>query len=128
MSVGARCQRPHPGLLRREMHGVRTAVPLLPVGARALRFCGRGSPGLVWVSTSRSMVTVLDTERQERQGRREWEGSSGMRASPWEETRRGGTLKLREYAVLARQVCFFQAEDGIRDLTVTGVQTCALPI
>src|SRR2546430_4544320 len=24
--------------------------------------------------------------------------------------------------------CCFQAEDGIRDLTVTGVQTCALPI
>src|SRR2546430_13095343 len=34
---------------------------------------------------------------------------------------------------LATAVCvfcffFFQAEDGIRDLTVTGVQTCALPI
>src|SRR2546430_8264250 len=26
------------------------------------------------------------------------------------------------------QLFFFQAEDGIRDLTVTGVQTCALPI
>src|SRR2546430_7717742 len=25
-------------------------------------------------------------------------------------------------------IYFFQAEDGIRDLTVTGVQTCALPI
>src|SRR5207245_4079868 len=25
-------------------------------------------------------------------------------------------------------VFFFQAEDGIRDATVTGVQTCALPI
>ena len=25
-------------------------------------------------------------------------------------------------------VCFFQAEDGIRDRLVTGVQTCALPI
>src|SRR3990167_8347855 len=25
-------------------------------------------------------------------------------------------------------VVFFQAEEGIRDLTVTGVQTCALPI
>src|SRR5256886_10843730 len=25
-------------------------------------------------------------------------------------------------------VCFLQAEDGIRYLTVTGVQTCALPI
>src|SRR2546430_157664 len=32
--------------------------------------------------------------------------------------------------VLMRLCCvfFFQAEDGIRDLTVTGVQTCALPI
>src|SRR5205085_5833630 len=26
------------------------------------------------------------------------------------------------------EIFFFQAEDGIRDLTVTGVQTCALPI
>src|SRR2546430_10002664 len=33
--------------------------------------------------------------------------------------------------LLSRGQCvvfFFQAEDGIRDLTVTGVQTCALPI
>src|SRR5689334_24236342 len=30
--------------------------------------------------------------------------------------------------VLSRVVFFFQAEDGIRDGTVTGVQTCALPI
>src|SRR5256886_3784169 len=30
--------------------------------------------------------------------------------------------------MLLRWVFFFQAEDGIRDLTVTGVQTCALPI
>src|SRR2546430_14737290 len=31
---------------------------------------------------------------------------------------------------MARETCFFffQAEDGIRDLTVTGVQTCALPL
>src|SRR2546430_1780032 len=28
----------------------------------------------------------------------------------------------------SRKSLFFQAEDGIRDLTVTGVQTCALPI
>src|SRR2546427_5505529 len=28
----------------------------------------------------------------------------------------------------ASKYFFFQAEDGIRDLTVTGVQTCALPI
>src|SRR5688572_30895332 len=33
--------------------------------------------------------------------------------------------------LLSKFLCvffFFQAEDGIRDLTVTGVQTCALPI
>src|SRR5215470_14161951 len=31
-------------------------------------------------------------------------------------------------AVLFGRFFFFQAEDGIRDATVTGVQTCALPI
>src|SRR2546421_272473 len=36
-------------------------------------------------------------------------------------------LHLSETRVL-RCVFFFQAEDGIRDLIVTGVQTCALPI
>src|SRR2546427_6648322 len=30
--------------------------------------------------------------------------------------------------MIAEEFFFFQAEDGIRDLTVTGVQTCALPI
>src|SRR3989475_446858 len=32
------------------------------------------------------------------------------------------------FDLLCRFFFFFQAEDGIRDLTVTGVQTCALPI
>src|SRR2546430_2883447 len=32
------------------------------------------------------------------------------------------------YLLLFFLFFFFQAEDGIRDLTVTGVQTCALPI
>src|SRR6516165_11745076 len=32
------------------------------------------------------------------------------------------------YAAAKGVIFFFQAEDGIRDLTVTGVQTCALPI
>src|SRR5437867_10259112 len=42
-------------------------------------------------------------------------------------------LELESFASLAAVlsllfVFFFQAEDGIRDRTVTGVQTCALPI
>src|SRR2546430_6876577 len=39
---------------------------------------------------------------------------------------RGGGRRTCD--VLSRVFFFFQAEDGIRDLTVTGVQTCALPI
>src|SRR5688572_31623924 len=34
----------------------------------------------------------------------------------------------RQRVAVAGADFFFQAEDGIRDLTVTGVQTCALPI
>src|SRR5206468_7412888 len=41
-------------------------------------------------------------------------------------------LRLFVYVAWAIMLCgvdfFFQAEDGIRDLIVTGVQTCALPI
>ena len=32
------------------------------------------------------------------------------------------------YGYICFVVFFFQAEDGIRDRLVTGVQTCALPI
>src|SRR5256885_7292891 len=44
-----------------------------------------------------------------------------------------GRVAMREGAAgfpLVKALCvfFFQAEDGIRDYKVTGVQTCALPI
>src|SRR5256885_11705713 len=32
------------------------------------------------------------------------------------------------HAPIREEIFFFQAEDGIRDYKVTGVQTCALPI
>src|SRR5256886_3254884 len=47
---------------------------------------------------------------------------------------RAGFRRWEEHGTVAKivggaqSVFFFQAEDGIRDLTVTGVQTCALPI
>src|SRR2546428_11032360 len=37
-------------------------------------------------------------------------------------------MALNLVEILYSCVFFFQAEDGIRDLIVTGVQTCALPI
>src|SRR5271169_4572873 len=38
------------------------------------------------------------------------------------------TRSLGIVGEIAMQHFFFQADDGIRDATVTGVQTCALPI
>src|SRR2546422_6863529 len=37
-------------------------------------------------------------------------------------------LQIISIFVMSIFVFFFQAEDGIRDVAVTGVQTCALPI
>src|SRR5256885_9821268 len=45
--------------------------------------------------------------------------------------RRRRTVEVvsRQSIVIVESMCFFfQAEDGIRDYKVTGVQTCALPI
>src|SRR5256884_3692268 len=39
--------------------------------------------------------------------------------------KRGDSMSLASRLIF---VFFFQAEDGIRDVAVTGVQTCALPI
>src|SRR2546430_12389622 len=58
-----------------------------------------------------------------------------MLAARMTRARTGSCWRLRTYASeraydtsLGVSFFFFQAEDGIRDLTVTGVQTCALPI
>ena len=37
-------------------------------------------------------------------------------------------IMIGSVGVFLYLVFFFQAEDGIRDTSVTGVQTCALPI
>src|SRR3712207_6440141 len=47
-------------------------------------------------------------------------GSAASRGASCGRSRRPGSRKGRFF--------FFQAEDGIRDIGVTGVQTCALPI
>src|SRR3712207_7127785 len=39
-----------------------------------------------------------------------------------------GLFGLMTFPILDGAYFFFQAEDGIRDIGVTGVQTCALPI
>src|SRR5690349_14675196 len=48
-------------------------------------------------------------------------GRDGKRRAPRSEERRGGKEGRAQWAR-------WQAEDGIRGLYVTGVQTCALPI
>src|SRR2546422_5186439 len=48
--------------------------------------------------------------------------------SPFPPGVRRGARLLRASVVIVEGGFFFQAEDGIRDVAVTGVQTCALPI
>src|SRR5256884_5997028 len=45
-----------------------------------------------------------------------------------QESRKQRRCRKRRSLLLAPCMFFFQAEDGIRDVAVTGVQTCALPI
>src|SRR2546423_9145928 len=60
-----------------------------------------------------------------------WMSRDGYAGSSWS-TKRGrplARLRRRRYRPFSCQsFFFFQAEDGIRDKLVTGVQTCALPI
>src|SRR2546423_2024732 len=41
---------------------------------------------------------------------------------------RASRSMMRNFGMASNRFFFFQAEDGIRDKLVTGVQTCALPI
>ena len=50
------------------------------------------------------------------------DGDRGGLGARGEKEKGGNNLSLMIF------VFFFQAEDGIRDWSVTGVQTCALPI
>src|SRR2546430_8299034 len=71
---------------------------------------------LVVQMVDRSGVVVLRTTREK----------TPVLYAPEQRFPIGGSVVLRRSE--GDVVFFFQAEDGIRDLTVTGVQTCALPI
>src|SRR5256884_6035912 len=50
------------------------------------------------------------------------------RSASTERAARALRVRLPRHARELSSFFFFQAEDGIRDVAVTGVQTCALPI
>src|SRR2546430_3300754 len=57
--------------------------------------------------------------------------ASGGKVRRWDQRQDFGGYRINATGgnlVSRKGIFFFQAEDGIRDLTVTGVQTCALPI
>src|SRR2546430_2153236 len=87
---------------------------------------------LSWICLSLTPMSVasgsrfanLDLTVDEEVGKEKGHDSSAPR-----EARRRQRIDLRHRREIAgSSFFFFQAEDGIRDLTVTGVQTCALPI
>src|SRR5687768_8408836 len=70
----------------------------------------------------RDRAPLRGTLRNPQSAIRNWSGSwlYGPKRSRSEERRVGKECRSRRSA--------YQAEDGIRDVAVTGVQTCALPI
>src|SRR5207249_9179876 len=105
--------RERPGS-RRARSGRRRAVPRRGADLPARLACavpgGGGRPGR------------LAAQRYVARGRAEWDALAA-RHNP--EPR---PIDLHVGAAPVAVVFFFQAEDGIRDRNVTGVQTCALPI
>src|SRR5256884_187023 len=111
-------------------------------GAGEILTCGEGTPGLV----PRLFAHGRYARPRAAGETREWERQAGEGAS----AKRNGQesrerIEKRQVArpLVPRQhesgrppgegvrwgfLFFFQAEDGIRDVAVTGVQTCALPI
>ena len=59
-------------------------------------------------------------ERREEEEKRKGREGRGKKGKREEEKKEKKQKKMKNF--------FFQAEDGIRDSPVTGVQTCALPI
>src|SRR5205809_196192 len=62
---------------------------------------------------------------QQREQRSEHAGNAILGREVHEENDEAGTANA---GAVTSSTFFFQAEDGIRDVAVTGVQTCALPI
>ena len=52
----------------------------------------------------------------------------GVKPTETKEIEEGDTKDALTYTYIAAELFFFRAEDGIRGLIMTGVQTCALPI
>src|SRR3970040_1120776 len=71
------------------------------------------------------------TRRRESKHSRRWRGSARSATHTSPTTPAWGLIRTPSALAPARmhvQKVFYQAEDGIRDTWVTGVQTCALPI
>src|SRR2546430_7517325 len=90
----------------------------------------------VWFVVTRAWLLLLVFKSAKKLGvvKKPTRGVLNTRSAP---ARNEGRAKMRVVVSEAEgcrtvTIChccfFFQAEDGIRDLTVTGVQTCALPI
>src|SRR3990170_4149808 len=103
-------------------------VTLQDILIRHARMQGKDS---LWVvgTDHAGIATQMVVERQlaERQDKRTNYSREEFVAKVWEWKAESGGQITQQLRRLGAS-CFFQAEDGIRDDLVTGVQTCALPI
>src|SRR5207247_2556106 len=90
----------------------------------------RGGAGAARKVAPQRNFAVLDGRAEERRVGKEG-GEAGGRQLAGQQRREGGVVEQGSAGrrrALRCAILFFQAEDGIRDPLVTGVQTCALPI
>src|SRR2546430_8997052 len=111
------------------MKGLSGAETLL----RVLRAMGVerifASPGSEWAALWEALAKLHWPDVPEYLSTRHEETAVGMATGYAKATGKLPAVVLHTtVGALHVTMFFFQAEDGIRDLTVTGVQTCALPI
>src|SRR5207249_7985230 len=78
--------------------------------------------------TSSKTCRRPNVRRSSRRSTRKWRQRRSKSSTPISRSRSSSRSTRTASPTSSRKCFFFQAEDGIRDRNVTGVQTCALPI
>src|SRR2546430_4522787 len=96
-----------------------------PRSARALRSCGLCRSARRRRRPRWKSATACATPRRNPKA---YQSAIAYDSSRMTAAATGLPVSIQRMEKLIQLLFFFEAEDGIRDLTVTGVQTCALPI
>src|SRR2546430_1701308 len=127
--VGPRTTPAHGRRLTAVSRG-RCGCPLVgQLAARAIQLCQHARARHPWSAIARrDQLAGYEQAALGSEARARRSAATVCGAFAWGSRAPGRWHRLFFLTYFTMVFFFFQAEDGIRDLTVTGVQTCALPI